>query len=345
MAKKGTYQESAASGTTGTYFLSEQFGLTATGISGATVSPAEVRVVKVAWGTTGEFYWADEQVLASGTAGAGAGPVPVQLRDSSGNPFSSTAISGSSNRSLDVNIVDQGGSASVVNIFNTNAGATLVDGGGYVAVAGTTYGAYVPIAGSTAGGAIPHIGATTDGYLIPHASGTQGWEGTISEKLRTITSAIHLMKFGGTANDGSHYIRGLSADLRSIHTGVTFKAELSHGVTHGVVIEAIASGVTVGIGSVEIDNPVVIGHRVAGYTFERVNSTSTTLVSGVRLKNINGSGTLTVTYDSAAGSTTGMTSGFQLDDREELFIEVDNLHKVYVMCGLTAGCTFSYYAT
>ena len=94
-----------------------------------------------------------------------------------------------------------------------------------------------------------------------------------------------------------------------------------------------------------VDNPVVIGHRVAGFTFEQVNSTSTTLVSCVRLKNINGSGTLTVTYDSTAGSTTGMTSGFQLDDREELFVEVDNLTKVYVMCGLTAGCTFSYYAT
>ena len=343
MAKQGTYQTSAASGTTGTYFLSEQFGLTATGISGATVAPSEVQVFKVAWGTTGEFYWVDDAVLASGTAGAGAGPLPIQLRDSSGNAISSTAINGSSNRSLDVNIVDQGGSASVLNISNKNAGGG--SGGGYVAVAGTTYGAYVPIAGSTAGGAIPHIGATTDGYLVPPTVGTQGWEGTISEKLRTITSAIHLMKFGGTANDGSHYIRGLSADLRSIHTGVTFKAELSHGVTHGVVIEAIASGVTVGIGSVEIDNPVVIGHRVAGYTFERVNSTSTTLVSGVRLKNINGSGTLTVTYDSAAGSTTGMTSGFQLDDREELFVEVDNLTKVYVMCGLTAGCTFSYYAT
>ena len=335
MAKQGIIQLSAAAGTSGASILTEQFQGLATGISGGT-SDSEVQVFKIAWGSTAEFYWADEQSSAGGTSNAGAGPLPIQLRDSSGNAFSSTAINGSSNRSLDVSLVNQGGSASRLFVHSNinEVGGVSMDNQ-----------SYFPIAGSTAGGAIPHIGATTDGYLVSPTGGTQGWEGTISEKLRTITSAIHLMKFGGTANDGSHYIRGLSADLRSIHTGVTFKAELSHGVTHGVVIEAIASGVTVGIGSVEIDNPVVIGHRVAGYTFERVNSTSTTLVSGVRLKNINGSGTLTVTYDSAAGSTTGMTSGFQLDDREELFVEVDNLTKVYVMCGLTAGCTFSYYAT
>ena len=344
MAKQGTYQTSAASGTTGTYFLSEQFGLTATGISGATVAPSEVQVFKVAWGTTGEFYWVDDAVLASGTAGAGAGPLPIQLRDSSGNAISSTAINGSSNRSLDVNIVDQGGTASVMKVFNANAGATNATGG-YMAVAGTTYGAYVPVAGSTVGGAIPHIGATTDGYLISPTGGTQGWEGTISEKLRTITSAIHLMKFGGTANDGSHYIRGLSADLRSIHTGVTFKAELSHGVTHGVVIESIASGATVGIGSVAIDNPVSIGSRTAGATFERVNASSTALQSGVRIKNVAGSGVIKVSYDSAGGSTTGMTQGFELTDREEIFVEVDNLQKVFVTSGETAGLTFSYYAT
>jgi len=333
MAKQGGIQLSAAAGTTGAGILTEQFQGDATGISGGGTT-FEVQVFKVAWGSTGEFYWADEQTSASGTAGAGAGPLPIQLRDSSGNAISSTAINGSSNRSLDVSLVNQGGSASELYVSSNITG-----------IGGQSLGVYLPIAGSTAGGAIPHIGATTDGYLIPHSVGTQGWEGTISEKLRTITSAIHLMKFGGTGNDGTHYIRGLSADLRSIASGVTFGVQLNHGFTHTVSIGSIASDVTVGISSVSVDNPVSIGSRTAGATFERVNAASTTLQSGVRIKNVAGSGVIKVVYDSAAGSTTGMTQGFELTDREEIFVEVDNLQKVYVTSGVTSGLTFSYYAT
>jgi len=153
------------------------------------------------------------------------------------------------------------------------------------------------------------------------------------------------MKFGGTGNDGTHYIRGLSADLRSIASGVTFGVQLNHGFTHTVSIGSIASDVTVGISSVSVDNPVSIGSRTAGATFERVNAASTTLQSGVRIKNVAGSGVIKVVYDSAAGSTTGMTQGFELTDREEIFVEVDNLQKVYVTSGVTSGLTFSYYAT
>jgi len=345
MAKIGTYQVSPAAGSTGVYLMSEQFGLTATGISGATTTPAEVQVHKIAWGKTGEFYWASEDTSGAGTAGAGAGPIPIQLRDASGNAISSSAIASSSNKMLDVNIRNQGGSAAQLDISNIGAGS-YATAGKYIAVAGTTNGGYVPIAGSTAGGAIPHIGASSDGYLTSPTGGTQGWEGTISEKLRTMTSALHLLKHGGTGNDGAYAIHGLSMDLRSAVGGVTvasFDTQLA-GFTYTNSIQAIKGGVTIGIGSVSIDNPVVIGSRTAGTAFERVNGTSTTLQSGVRVKNVAGSGTIHVGYDSAAGSTTGMTQGFQLDDAEEMFVEVDNLNKVYVKAS-SAGLTFSYYAT
>jgi len=333
---KGTIQLGAGS-SDGAFILTEQFTGTATGVSGATTGPIDVQVFKIAWGSTGEFYWADEETSGSGTAGAGAAPLPIQLRDSSGNAFSSTAITGSSNRMLDVNIRSQSGTGSVLYIANKDAGAVT---GSYIAVAGSTDGAYIPVAGSTAGGAIPHIGATTDNYLTSPTGGTQGWEGTISSKLRTMTSAVHLLKHGGTANDGNYYASGVSADIRS---SATLTMQATGGMT--AAISAVASGVTIGIGSVSVDNPVVIASRTAGATFEQVNGTSTTLQSGVRIKNVAGSGTITVTYDSAAGTTTGMTGGFELDDREELFVEADNLNTVYIKSGTTAGITFSYYAT
>ena len=335
---KGTIQLGAGD-TSGSFILTEQFTDTATGVSGATTGPIDVQVFKIAWGSTGEFYWADEETSGSGTAGAGAGPLPIQLRDSSGNPISSTTINGSSNRMLDVNIRNQTGTASILYIANKDAG-NYATGGAYVAVAGTTNGAYVPVAGSTAGAAIPHIGATIDAYIIPATGGTAGWQGTISSKLRTMTSALYLMKHGGTGADGNYYASGISADIRSSST-LTMQA--TGGMT--AAISAIAGGVTIGIGSVSIDNPVTIASRTAGATFEQVIGASTTLQSGVRVKNIAGSGTITITYDSTAGTTTGMTGGFELDDREEIFVEVDNLNKVYVKSGVTYGITFSYYAT
>jgi len=364
MAKEGTIQLQAATGGDtapgGAYVLTEIHGVTCTGICAAVsgLNEYNVQIAKMAWGTTGEYYWVDNAVSSAGTTGCGAAPLPCQLIDSNGNPVKYTTISGSSSTALDVVIRSQGGSASQLDISNISAGHDSVSGG-YIAVAGTTTGHYVPVAGSTAGGAIPHVGATTDkgssadgsivGTYAKAIAGTGAHAGTISSKLRTVASDIHQIMSGGTGSNGVYRISGLSADIRSVvgWTGDAGGPSVLIKATGGFTasISAIAGGLTIGIGSVSVDNPVVIGHRVAGFTFEQVNSTSTTLVSGVRLKNINGSGTLTVTYDSTAGSTTGMTSGFQLDDREELFVEVDNLTKVYVMCGLTAGCTFSYYAT
>ena len=82
----------------------------------------------------------------------------------------------------------------------------------------------------------------------------------------------------------------------------------------------------------------------SGYGGTQVRTASTALVSGVRIKNTQGSTTLTVSYDALAGSTTGMTSGWDLDDREEVFIEVDNLDKIYVRSSASAT-SYSYYAT
>jgi len=359
MAKEGTIQLSAATGGDtapgGAYILTEIHGVTCTGICAAVsgLTQYNVQVAKMAWGTTAEYYWVDNAVSSSGTTGCGAGPLPTQLLDSSGNAAKFTAISGSSNTALDVFLRGQGSSAAQLDISNIHAGNGTTTGN-YIAVAGTTNGAYVPIAGSTAGAAIPHIGGTGDvlgsltagGNTLSAIMGATGaFSGTISAKLRTMTSDLRQLIAGGTGSDGVVRSRGLSMDIRTIAGGLTLatKAELA-GFTFANSIQAIAGGVTIGIGSVSIDNPVVIGSRTAGATFERVNGTSTTLQSGVRIKNVAGSGTITVGYDSSAGNTTGMTQGFQLDDAEEMFVEVDNLNKVYVKAS-SIGLTFSYYAT
>ena len=356
MAKRGVVQISAATGggeCGGAYILTEVHGVTCTGVSAgvAGVTQYNIQVAKLAWGSTGEFNWVDDAYTASGTTGCGTAPLPCQLIDANGNSIKTSTISGSSNTALDVFLQGQGGSAAQIDISNINAGNSTT-GGAYLAVAGTTNGAYVPVAGSTAGGAIPHIGATGDifgsltaGFAtsVKSMAATGAFAGTISGKLRTMASDIRTILAGGTGSDGVNRPSGISMDIRSAPMlDVQFGGT---GATVGAEITSIAGGLTIGIGTVSVDNPVVIGHKVAGFTFEQLNQASTALVSGVRLKNINGSGTLTVTYDSAAGTTTGMTSGFQLDDREELFVEVDNLTKVYVSCGLVAGCTFSYYAT
>lgn len=323
-------------------FSAANLGMTS-GISGSTL-PFDVQVFKVAWGSTAEFFWTDREVSAGATTGFGSGPLPIQIMDKNGADIATSTITGSTSKAIDVYIRGQGSSGANISIYTPNAGSVT---GSYLAVAGTTNGGYVPIAGSTAGGAIPHIGATTDIYLAPAGSGTAGFEGTISSKLRTIADALYLIKHGGTASTGTYYPSGISADIRTFlgSTG-TITANLSMAATGlTAAIASIAGGVTIGIGSVAIDDPVKIGSRTAGATFEQLLGTSTTLKSGVRVKNINGSSTLTVAYDSAAGSTTGMTSGYVLSDGEELFVEVSNLNKVYLLGGLTSGVSFCYYAS
>jgi hypothetical protein len=358
MPKQGGMQVSATTGTTGSFVATETF-LTGTGLglsSGAGATQMEVQIVKLAWGSTGEFYWVDDAVSSGATTGSGNAPIPIQMRDSSGSAVSTTAISSSTSRMIDVNIRNQGGSAASLLIYGPGATATI-------AVAGTSGGHYVPIAGSTAGGAIPHVGATTDssatgGFgLAAHAiAATGAFAGTISAKLRRIASDLHSIKVGGTGADGTYRIGGLSADIRSVNgwtgsaKGSTVLIEATGGMT--AAIAAIAGGVTIGIGSISVDNPVVMGSSTAGTGGAyggsggiQLRTTSTTLQSGVRVKNTHGSGTLTVSYDSVAGSTSAMTGGWDLDDREEVFVEVDNLNKVYVRGTIDAGINYSYYAT
>ena len=161
---KGSIQLSATTGTTGAYVLTELHGITCLGGISAGVSGVtgyQVQVAKMAWGNTGENYWVDTSYAEISGAGAscGRGPLPVQLRDSSGTAISTSSISGSSSRAIDVTLVNQSGTGSTISVNNTDAGKVA---GSYIAVAGTTNGAYVPVAGSTAGGAIPHVGATSD---------------------------------------------------------------------------------------------------------------------------------------------------------------------------------------
>ena len=364
-AKKGSVQLSAKQGTTGSYILTETHGQTCTGISSGVsgyTGDYDVQVIKLAWGSTGDFYWADEAVGAAGATNCGAGPLPVQLRSNAGAAISTSALSGSSSRAVDVNVINQGGSASQIDISNISAGS-YATAGAYIAVAGTTNGAYVPVAGSTAGGAIPHVGATTDGIcgdIINSTSAnaiaaTGSFAGTISSKLRRMASDIHSIKFGGTGADGVNTSSGLSADLRSVNgwtgsaKGKTVLVVATGGVTAS--ISAIAGGVTIGIGSIAVDNPIVMGSSTAGtggaYAGSggvQIRTASTTLKSGVRVKNVHGSGTLTVSYDSAAGATSAMTGGWDLDDAEEVFIEVDNLNKIYVRGTIDAGINYCYYA-
>jgi hypothetical protein len=349
-------------GTTGAYILTERHGITCLGGVSAGVSGVtgyEVPVTKMAWGNTGEYYWIDSTVaeISGGGGSCGRGPLPVQLITDGGAAISSTAISSSTKRMVDVNILNQGGSAASLLIYGPGATATI-------AVAGTSGGHYVPIAGSTAGGAIPHVGATTDasvtggyGTSAQALAVTGGFAGTVSAKLRRIASDIHSIKVGGTGADGTYRIGGLSADIRSVigWTGDVGGPSVLIKATGGMTaaISAIAGGITIGIASVAVDNPAVIGSNTAitggtgggsGWGGTQLSTTSTTLKSGVRIKNTQGSTTLTVSYDSSAGTTTGMTSGWDLDDREEVFIEVDNINKIFVRSSGSATA-YSYYAT
>ena len=353
---KGSIQISATTGTTGAYILTELHGITCLGGVSAGVSGVtgyNVQVAKMAWGNTGEYYWVDSSYAEISGAGAscGRGPLPVQLRDTAGSAISTSAISGSSSKAVDVSIVNQGGTASSVLVHGPG-------GTGTIAIAGTSVGHYVPIAGSTGGGAIPHVGATSDlgttfGANLTSAtakSATGAFYGTISQKLRIIASYLGQMKVGGTGADGTYRTRGLSADVVTVLP--TVKIAPTGGVTFGTHLLSIASGLTVGIGSVSVDNPVVIGSSTAGtggaYAGSggiQMRSTSTAVQSGVRIKNTHGSGTLTVSYDSAGATFTAMTGGWDLDDREEVFVEVDNLTKIYIRGTVDGGMNYSYYAT
>lgn len=351
---------SAAQGTTGSYILTETHGQTCTGISSGVsgyTGDYDVQVNKVAWGSTGEFQWVNDTVISVSGTSCGAGPLPVQLRSDAGAAVSTSAINGQTSRAVDVNLISQGGSAAQIDISNIAAGS-FATAGAYIAVAGTTNGAFVPVAGSTVGGAIPHVGATTDtgstfstNATAAKARGTTGaFIGTISSKLRAIASYLGQMKVGGTGADGVHRVSGLSADIRSVLP--TVKIAPTGGVTFGTHLLTIASGITIGIGSVAVDNPNVIGSSTAGtggaYAGSggvQIRTSSVALKSGVRVKNVHGSGTLTVSYDTAAGATTAMTGGWQLDDAEEVFVEVDNLNKVYVRGTIDAGINYCYYAT
>lgn len=361
-SKKGSLQLSAVAGTTGSYILTETHGQTCTGISSGVngyTGDYDVQVNKVAWGSTGEFQWVNDTVISVSGTSCGAGPLPVQLRSDAGAAVSTSAINGQTSRAVDVNLISQGGSAAQIDISNIAAGS-FATAGAYIAIAGTTNGGYVPVAGSTGGGAIPHVGATTDtgatfstNATAAKARGTTGaFIGTISAKLRAIASYLGQMKVGGTGADGVYRVSGLSADIRGVAGGVTIgtSAELT-GFTYANSIAAIAGGVTIGIGSVAVDNPVVMGSSTAGtggaYAGSggiQIRTTSVALKSGVRVKNVHGSGTLTVSYDTAAGSTTAMTGGWDLDDAEEVFVEVDNLNKVYVRGTIDAGINYCYYA-
>ena len=346
MAVKGTIKLTAGDGLGATF--------ASTGISASSGATGyEVQVFKVAWGSTGEFKWVDDSVSSTYS-----GPLPVQLLDNTATPFSSTAISGSSNKMLDVNIRNQGGSASSLAISSPL-------GDGTIAVAGTSGGHYISVAGSTSGGAIPHIGGTSDKLSSLTAGSassalakgpTGAFSGTVSAKLRSIAGDIHQLLAGGTGADGNYRTAGINSDIRSFASGVTLgvvDTSIGGGFTYSNSIQSIAGGVTIGIASVQVDNPVVIGANTAitggtgggsGWGGTQIRTASTALVSGVRIKNTQGSGTLTVSFDALAGSTSGMTSGWNLDDREEVFIEVDNLNKVYVRSSASATA-YSYYAT
>ena len=89
---RGTIQLQAATGGDtapgGAYVLTEIHGVTCTGLCAAVsgLTGYNVQVAKMAWGTTGEYYWVDNSVSSAGTTGCGAAPLPCQLVDSNGNP-------------------------------------------------------------------------------------------------------------------------------------------------------------------------------------------------------------------------------------------------------------------
>ena len=359
---KGSIQVSATTGTTGAYILTELHGITCLGGISAGVSGItgyNVQIAKMAWGNTGEYYWIDNTVAEISGAGSscGRGPLPIQMRDTSGTAISTSAINGQTSRAIDVNIIGQTGTGSSMTIQNQISGGSTAP----MAVAGNSAGGHVPVAGDVSGGPIPHIGATGDALTLgPTAGGktaalymaaTGAFSGTIAAKLRSIASSAHLIAFGGTSHRGEYKVAGLSCDIRSFGATVGV-GSVESGITFGTVVTAIAGGVTVGIGSVSVDNPVVIGSSTAGtggaYAGSggvQFRSTSVTVQSGVRIKNTHGSGTLTVSYDSGGGTFSNMTGGWDLDDREEVFIEVDNLNKIYVRGTVDAGMNYSYYAT
>jgi len=86
------------------------------------------------------------------------------------------------------------------------------------------------------------------------------------------------------------------------------------------------------IRTVQIFDPVAIGETLGTSSWSQLDATGATLENGVRIKNYD-NGNMYVT-------TTGLSAGtgFQLTNREEIFLEVRQLSNVWIKGnGFTAG--------
>jgi len=88
------------------------------------------------------------------------------------------------------------------------------------------------------------------------------------------------------------------------------------------------------IRTVQIFDPVAIGQTVGTSAWAQLDASGATLENGVRIKNYDGTSTkIYVTTTGLIGGT-----GFELDGREEVFLEIRQLSDVWFKGdGVTAG--------
>ena len=97
------------------------------------------------------------------------------------------------------------------------------------------------------------------------------------------------------------------------------------------------------IRTMQIFDPVVTDSKtsIGNSSFTQLYAAGATLENGVRIKCTNAQGLLVGYYNDHTHTGTTGSAGFQLDDREEVFVEVRQLSHVYVKGDDgTSTCTF-----
>jgi hypothetical protein len=123
-------------------------------------------------------------------------------------------------------------------------------------------------------------------------------------------------------------VDAVTADIRSIAAGVTLSVQAPGASS---ITEYVKVGGTVGIDFVELPTTATFG-TVTLDCLRTINfggTTGFTCETGIKIKNFaNLGGDAPVSLGFSGGSITGGTSGFLLGLGEEIFIEIDNIHKL-----------------
>lgn len=183
-----------------------------------------------------------------------------------------------------------------------------------------------PVVGVTNGNGLPlkviGSGVTSDSPIL--VKGTIG-SGAIDV---TATTALPVGVTGTVVIDDTDIINSLEStskpivsNLASIKTNTSIISTINDRLSAGTVTSRIS----------EIVRPTKLfsGYKDTTTTPAILVTTSTTLKTGVHVK-APISNTSTV-YVGSSGLVTSSTSGFPLDPGEAIFLEIDNLNKIYVV--------------